>query len=251
MSVRPQTGDMPYLKYNIPPALGRDPIMLVFWAILGPALFLYGSALIGLTVTPAFEPGTGAERAAYQTAWLFNCLGMAAWFAAMTLWSEQIGAGTFAGPVNLPRHWLTLSLCAGPLILFIPNFILDGLMSSDQWAYRNEVNTDALGPGNWSLTFIFLAVVMAPVAEELAFRGIVLGGLVARGASPVLAALLSSAAFALIHLHYTLAGMAVVFIAGLGFAALRLIGASLMVPILAHASGNAFILWLNWMAQGG
>ena len=232
---------------NFPKALGQDPLMLVFWAVLAPALFIYGSALIAVSVIPAFEPGTAAELQAYQTAWFFNCLGMAAWFAAMSYWSEFRGAGPFAGPIFMPPNWLTITLIVGPILLLVPNLIMNALMSSEQWAYRNDVNAEALSPSNWSLAFILLAVLMAPCAEELAFRGIVLGGLITRGVKPEFAAILSSAAFAFIHMHYTVAGMFVDFLAGLGFAALRLLSGSLLIPIIAHASGNGFILWVNWM----
>ena len=141
-------------------------------------------------------------------------------------------------------------MIAGPVILYLPNLFIDAVIQTDNWAYRSDVNPDDIAPSNWTPAFIFMAIIMAPLVEEVAFRGVALGAFISRGMPPLLAAVFSSLAFAVIHLQYTLAGMFVVFLAGLGYAALRLFTGSLLVPILAHAFGNMFVLWINWLAQG-
>jgi len=85
---------------------------------------------------------------------------------------------------------------------------------------------------------LYLAVVVAaPVFEELLFRGFLLPGLLpALGA--VLAALLSSVAFALPHLQYDLFDMTSVFVLGLLFAGVRLTTGSTLLTILLHAITN-------------
>lgn len=121
-------------------------------------------------------------------------------------------------------------------------------MSEAGWQYRSEVNEAIFDPQNWSLAYIFVAVIMAPVVEEVAFRGVAFGAIVARGLSPAAAIMLSSVAFAFSHLQYSPAAMFVVFLSGVGFAVLRLLSGTVIVPIIAHMTANANVLLLNWIA---
>ena len=89
---------------------------------------------------------------------------------------------------------------------------------------------------------------MAPVVEEITFRGIAFGALVARGIGPVAAIILSSLAFAISHLQYSPAAMLVVFLSGVGFAVLRVLSGTVIVPIVAHAAANVDVLIINWLA---
>ena len=98
-------------QYQTPMALVREPLMAFFWVILAPALFLSGAALIALEIIPGFEPGTQSEIEAYHTLWLISCLGTALWFILMSLWSEKIGAGPFAG-CQLWQVAIFLFVCA-------------------------------------------------------------------------------------------------------------------------------------------
>ena len=88
------------------------------------------------------------------------------------------------------------------------------------------------------LPWLYLAVVVAaPVFEELLFRGFLLPGLAA-ALGAVGAALLSSAAFALLHLQYDLFDMSSVFVLGLLLAAVRLKTGSTLLTIALHAATN-------------
>ncbi|MEM7327341.1 MAG: CPBP family intramembrane glutamic endopeptidase [Pseudomonadota bacterium] len=234
--------------YQTPMALAREPVMAFFWAVLAPVLFLTGAALLALEFVPDFDSGTPQEVQAYQTLWLVSCLAMAVWFAVMSAWSEWLGAGPFAGQMLTTPGWLIVALMLGPLFLLVPNIVVDSFMTEEGWQYSGEVNRDVLRPQNWTLAFIFVSVVMAPIVEEVAFRGVALGALIARGLSPVGAVVLSSFAFAFSHLQYSPAAMLVVFLSGVGFAILRLASGTIIVPIVAHASANGLILTLNWLA---
>ena len=91
---------------------------------------------------------------------------------------------------------------------------------------------------------LYLAVIVAaPVFEELLFRGFLLPGLCRLpGLRPtpgaVVAALLSSLAFALPHLQYDLVDMSAVFVLGLLFAGVRLKTGSTLLTICLHAITN-------------
>lgn len=235
--------------YQTPLALVKEPLMAFFWAILAPSLFLSGSALIALEIIPAFEPGTQGEIDAYHTLWLISCLGTALWFVLMSLWSEKIGAGPFAGEMRTTANWMGSAIVLGPILLIVPTVLVSSFMSEAGWQYREAVNEAVFAPQNWSLAYIFIAVAMAPIVEEVAFRGIAFGAIISRGFSPIAAVTVSSLAFAFSHMQYSPAAMFVVFLSGLGFAALRLMSGTVIVPIIAHMAANASVLLINWIAS--
>ena len=81
-------------------------------------------------------------------------------------------------------------------------------------------------------------VLLAPILEEVTFRGVALGCLLGRGV-PVAAAIgIQAVGFALVHLQYTPAAMFSVFILGLFLGWLRIASKSIAVPILAHMAVN-------------
>lgn len=107
----------------------------------------------------------------------------------------------------------------------------------------NPVAELLLRLSGWSLVaFVLLAVVWAPLVEECIFRGALFRHLRARLA-PAAAALLSSAAFALMH-GYALVMMGPVLMLGVGFALLREWRGSLIAPVIAHALHNATLVAL-------
>ncbi|MEM1147369.1 MAG: CPBP family intramembrane glutamic endopeptidase [Pseudomonadota bacterium] len=229
-------------------ALVREPMMAFFWVVLAPVLFVTGGAMITASIIPEFDPGTAQEVQAYHTAWLVSCLALALWFAIMSVWSEWLGAGPFAGEMSVEAPWIVIALIVGPMLLLIPSLVVGSFMSESDWQFRGEVNENVFAPANWSIAFIFATVLLAPIVEEVAFRGIGFGALIARGISPALAIVLSSAAFAFSHLHYSTAAMLVVFLTGVGLGILRLMSGTVIVPMVAHMAANANTLFLMWVA---
>lgn len=234
--------------YNTPLTLAREPLMAFFWVILAPVLFLTGGALVAQMFMPAFEPGTAREIEAYHTLWLTTCVAMALWFAVMSAWSEWLGAGAFAGQMRAETRWIIIALFVGPALLIVPNIVVSSFMQEPGWQYREQVNEALFAPQNWSLAYLFIAVILAPVVEEVTFRGVAFGALISRGLSGPAAVVLSSLAFAISHLQYSPAAMLIVFISGIGFAVLRLWSGTILVPIVAHMAANADVLLLNWFA---
>lgn len=234
--------------YNTPLTLAREPMMAFFWVILAPVVFLTGAAMVAQIFIPPFEPGAPAEIEAYHTLWVVTCVAMALWFGLMSMWSEWLGAGAFAGGMKADARWLIVAIVAGPILLILPSIVVSSFIQEDGWQYRTEINSAIFQPQNWSLTYVFMAVVLAPVVEEVTFRGIAFGTLISRGFSAPAAIVLSSLAFAVSHLQYSPAAMLVVFLSGIGFAVLRLMSGTIIVPIVAHAVANADVLILNWLA---
>ena len=85
------------------------------------------------------------------------------------------------------------------------------------------------------LVFV-VGAVATPLWEEVLFRGALLPGL-ARRFSPLVAVLLSAAAFAAMHVAPLV--LTYVFVLGLGLGWLRWFHGSLWAPVIAHAVNNA------------
>ncbi|MEL6569806.1 MAG: CPBP family intramembrane glutamic endopeptidase, partial [Pseudomonadota bacterium] len=66
----------------------------------------------------------------------------------------------------------------------------------------------------------------------------VMGSILAKGITPVVATLVSAFLFTAIHLQYSPLGLIPVFIMGLYLGALRTISQSMAPPIVAHISAN-------------
>jgi membrane protease YdiL (CAAX protease family) len=100
------------------------------------------------------------------------------------------------------------------------------------------------------LAFAALVVLLAPIAEELLYRGVIQGSVRARS-NVVLACLVQAALFAVMH-QKSLAFMLTILAGGAAFGALALWRGSLQAPIVAHAAYNAVVagwlvalFWLN------
>ncbi len=221
-------------SYNTPMALGREPFTAGFFAICAPILF---PVMLVIVVTSVSAPDGALSLTA---SWMTVCVAVALQFAALSFWSDMIGAGPFAGVMSTTREWILAAIVAGPFILFVPAMLV-GMMMPEQsnWVYRDGVDPEVFERANWTLSFLFYAVILAPVVEEVTFRGVAMGAAIARGISPVIAAIIASAAFTLPHMQYTLPAMFAVFVTGLGLAALRLLSGTVIVPIVAHMSANA------------
>ena len=87
----------------------------------------------------------------------------------------------------------------------------------------------------------FIAVVLAPIGEEILFRGFLYGGL-SRKMNAFAAMAISSLVFAVSH-QYSLTGLVFVFIYGLVFCWLYKRTGSLWPGILAHGLYNGLITW--------
>ena len=79
---------------------------------------------------------------------------------------------------------------------------------------------------------------LAPILEELFFRGFLYSGLSSSFLGPLGTILITSISWAAIHLQYDLYGISTIFVFGLLLGAARLKTHSLIVPVLMHALMN-------------
>jgi len=82
--------------------------------------------------------------------------------------------------------------------------------------------------------------ILGPVAEELVFRGLLLGRLMATKLGVYGSVALIAAGWALIHVQYGWPTLLMIFLDGLILGAARVRSRSLYVPIAMHMAGNLF-----------
>lgn len=140
-----------------------------------------------------------------------------------TGWLTAIGYGVLLivliGPIEILLYRL-----AGIDLFTDGRWLLDGLKSPYWWAV------------------IVAAVVLAPLWEEIAFRGFLLSALAKSRLGFWPAALLSTTLWTLLHVGYSWPGLASVFMAGIGLSWIMLRTGSMRAVVVAHGVINAFAL---------
>jgi membrane protease YdiL (CAAX protease family) len=91
----------------------------------------------------------------------------------------------------------------------------------------------------WLPFLLFAIMVLAPLGEETLFRGFLYKGLAESRAGPIVAILVSTILFSLLHVQYDWYGVALVAALGLYFAVVRYGAGSLLLTMLLHAVANA------------
>lgn len=164
--------------------------------------------------------------------WLIACSLIAAEVAAR---KRQIPRKEFLG-LGLPRFI--------PSVILMSGFI--ALACALEVAYRYAglgANTSCVGkysPGALAIRIVGI-VLLAPLGEELLFRGVIFK-LLARK-STALAVLITAVLFAGFHLQYSWIGIALVFIDALYFGLARAWSASTLLTIAMHCAGNGFAVY--------
>lgn len=153
------------------------------------------------------------------------------------------------GPTRTTGAMVGLGVVAG-LVVAIVSYTLNAiavLVAGVEDPVEQQLLQDALAGGLPLLVVALLAVVVAPVVEEVIFRGVLFRALADRINLPV-GLVLSAAIFALIHIEVVLSQpFALVGLFAVGFLlawAYHLTG-NLTVPILGHAVFNAISLGLT------
>lgn len=146
---------------------------------------------------------------------------------------QKTGRIAAAAAIGFVAYWMLNFLVSGLILALDPGF-----------SSVNDNTVSRLTAENYGLMF-FGTVFLVPITEESLFRGVVFRGLYDR--SPVLAWVLSAAAFALLHiLGYIGAYPPVQLLlcllqyipAGICLAAAYRLSGSILTPILIHAAVN-------------
>lgn len=140
-------------------------------------------------------------------------------------------------PLDIPVGLLTGIAAQAVLLplIYVPIFQLTGQSSDDLSRPARELSSKAGGTVSW-LLFALLVGIIAPVVEELFYRGLFLRALKKRGMSSAASVVLSSAIFGAMHLQpLQFAGL---FLFGVIAACLASVTRRLGMSIFAHIGFN-------------
>lgn len=223
------------------PAAGWGPT-----AVLVGIVIAFAGLLVGTLVVSAFDPEleSNASRNGIQLA-----LGLAFGLTAIGFASEEGGRmrETLAR-LGIGRIGVRIAVIAGLgfLAYLFSAGILAPILQPEQQDVTKELGTDE-GSALSVILAGFLIVIVAPLSEELFFRGFMYAGL--RRAMPIWpAAIISGLIFGSLHLGGGNVGVAIqLSVFGVILAYLYERSGSLWAPILAHGLNNtiAFVLLLT------
>lgn len=247
--------DHPPLEASFPRVLARHAFGAIWWAALAPLLY----PIVIVTVFGLVAPDM-AERVfqgeltpdVVRVQWFIYCAIHAALFWRMTGWGIRHGVGPVGGPLNVDAFWIAVAIFAGPFALTGAfQFIAQITSQTDaEWVWRDPEAQTILGAQSLGPLMVAFTLILAPLVEEIAYRGYAMGWLVGRGIPPVGAAVVTSLFWAMMHFQYTPAGMAAIFLMGLFLGLLRVFSRGMTAPILAHCAANGAVL-LAMSQQGG
>ncbi|MEM8615901.1 MAG: CPBP family intramembrane glutamic endopeptidase [Pseudomonadota bacterium] len=223
--------------YNTPLALRREPLTATFFVLAGWVVI----STVVVMVIAAVSPGLFGSRESginHGALAIASCLAALAFFALVSAWSEWIGAGPFAGSMRAPPALILVAMLVSPAIAMMITLGVGAVAGGGAWIYPDEETAELYSEVNRTLASYGFILLLAPVWEEVVYRGIGMGGLLVRRVPGPLAVIVTSLAFTLTHFQYTIWAMAVVFLIGCWLGFLRLWSGTLIVPIAAHFAIN-------------
>jgi membrane protease YdiL (CAAX protease family) len=235
---------------------GGDTVQVSFFSWVDLVL---ASMVVLLIVSQFLVPAGSVSQAAVDNVnTLMLLANILIWWALilgpilLSLWFRGFKLGSVFGLDRMPvRRSLLLGVAllvsALPLV-FVVDYIASILLKVNTTTDTQEVirifeNSSTVAQ---RVPIILLAVVVAPVTEELAFRGY-LYGVIKRYLGAIPALVLSGILFALIHLN--LPSFFPLLVLASVFALAYEVSGSLLVPMTMHALFNAFSLILVLLGQ--
>jgi len=117
-------------------------------------------------------------------------------------------------------------------------FLADGILSLFGADFVPLEQLEAYRTAQPLFLFWLAIVVLAPINEELLFRGLMFGGLSSTRLGWIGAAVITSAIWAVIHVQYDWIYIAIIFVGGLILAAARQMSQSVILCIAMHSVWN-------------
>ncbi|MEO8746825.1 MAG: CPBP family intramembrane glutamic endopeptidase [Rhodanobacter sp.] len=144
-----------------------------------------------------------------------------------------------------PRHrmWPAIAIAIGLLAPLLGG-LMTKVLAGGHDITQNVQQLAQSAPLGWRIGLTALAITLAPLVEELLFRGVLLSSLIPR-CGLALSVLLSACAFAAIHLpglRWQWYAVPELLLLGIALAWLRLHYRSLWPSVLAHGTNNALAL---------
>ncbi|QJY51115.1 CPBP family intramembrane metalloprotease [Pseudonocardia broussonetiae] len=196
-------------------------------------VFLGVSALTGLLLVGQDPIPAGALAAA---------LGVPTVAAAgvALLWTRWRGNGPVIDLHLRPTWkdlWLGLGFGFGGLFLTLPaSLVYVSIVGEDASSAVGDVFGGITAPPLTALAIVAIVVLVAPLCEEILYRGLLWGGLTRLGANRWLAFGVTTVIFALAHFEWPRALLLLVVALPLGLA--RVYSDGLLAPVIAHQVNN-------------
>lgn len=218
--------------------------ILVLAAGLGFVSLLGGAAVIdpSLAILDEAESEISGLMLTSQLAMQCTCVVLALWVAGFyaSNRSEVLALGPVpGGSITHLRSFLLLIVVSGAFSALAWHFARDDIIAdlSQLWPLFES-------PYWWLL--LILAVIGAPLSEEIVFRGFLQSALAQSPLGFWGAVLVTNTAWTALHAGYSWTGLLDVFVAGLVFSWLLWRTGSLWVPIICHGLYNGLIFAVLW-----
>lgn len=188
-----------------------------------------GAALLGFRLPPL-----------QAVAWMLTTMGVFLLYPEMASARRRRRRAATLGWRRLGPGWPWIALALPLLLLTIVSLIaLNAQLVSDRGPDRIPY---PFAQARWGgLVLLVLSVVVAPLVEEMAFRGFIQGR-ITRRSGPVVGLAVSAALFAPVHMSR--AWLLYFFAIGLFLGYARLATRSLWAPVVLHAAINGMLLCL-------
>ena len=227
--------------------LAQHPLHAVYWSMIATLLYAQIASVVLVTVFPDFFESLTTDGAEVSQAyWLFGTVISFLVLIRLCQWAEKITGTPFAGQIDTTSNWLGIAAVMGPIVLIGSSALVGALFGggNPEWAYNDDFDANFFSQANLGLMMFVYVVILAPLVEEIGFRGVALGCLLGRGLDPRIAVGVTSLAFAALHLQYSALGMLTVLATGVFLGWLRIASGSISAPIVAHMAANGASLWL-------
>jgi membrane protease YdiL (CAAX protease family) len=216
------------------------------WRLIGWCVLV--AFMSAVAYAAQFSSGPPEKDVAYQwSSSIFGAVQYALIFGIVMLLTRGLDRRRFLA-LRPPRTTWRRAAGIGAVVIFVV-FVVSAVVAQ----FGNAEREQGLIPEHWDpgriapfAAFCVVVVVIAPIVEELLFRGVGYGLLARFGEYPAI--VLVGLSFALVH--GLIAGFAVIAVFGAGLAYLRAKTDSIYPGMLLHASFNAFGLAIG-IATGG
>jgi membrane protease YdiL (CAAX protease family) len=217
--------------------------VLMLLGIFGLNFFVTAPETGGVTGTSEAPEGLGS--AAILVGMLFNLVICSFIIIYLRLFRDLHPPELF-GLRHMPVHYALLWAVAGIVATYLVVLAVSQLKGSAGQEQNPQETVEAFRKNSdvgFRILMGFMAIVIAPVTEELMFRGLVYG-VTKRFTDRWFATIFSALMFSIIHFHVGSAPE--LFVLGVGFALAYEQTGSLLVPVFMHMFFNAWNIF--WMA---
>jgi membrane protease YdiL (CAAX protease family) len=216
------------------------------WGIPATIAWLLFAFLISVVVATGVFAAWQADRANLRTA---TYDGVMITIGALASMPVQVAVLAFAARLRrwTPQDYLALNTPRRGEVAFAALCVVALIVAFDALMYvsgrdlvppfQSEAYQSAKDAG-WLSGLMLAIVLVAPIGEEIVFRGFLYRGLMRPGRE-MLAIVVISLAWALLHIQYDWLGMAQIFAAGLMLGWFRWASGSTSVTIVMHVMINA------------